>query len=303
MDPNEIFKRFFGGPFPGFGEGGVGPSPGQGDGWSDGSHHGADMFDDMQRQMQQQMEEMDKQMREVFRIFRIPQEPSDQGIPALSDGREERVSKSKSNPRDHMLKDDKATPPSSQQTEPPGFSSPGPNFGILSDWIDQFTKLPKWNRVHPEDRIDRDLDGKSPSSAEIADLFKQKKEEPSRELMPAHPFSFRSNSVRIQTVIGADGVVEERRTVRDSSGREETTVTRRVGDSSHTVTTIKDSQGREEKHETYNNIDKEKLTQFDQQWTGKNILTEPDCPVKTSPRKRGILSDENRGIFRKFFGF
>lgn len=51
-----------------------------------------------------------------------------------------------------------------------------------------------------------DLDGKSPSSAEIADLFKQKKEEPSRELMPAHPFSFRSNSVRIQTVIGADGV-------------------------------------------------------------------------------------------------
>ena len=51
-------------------------------------------------------------------------------------------------------------------------------------------------------------------------------------------------------------VMEERRTVRDSSGREETTVTRRMGDSSHTVSTIRDEQGHEEKYETFKNIEK-----------------------------------------------
>ena len=55
-------------------------------------------------------------------------------------------------------------------------------------------------------------------------------------------------------------MVEERRTVRDSSGREETTVTRRMGDKSHTVSTIRDEQGHVVKKETFNNVDKGEIT-------------------------------------------
>lgn len=44
--------------------------------------------------------------------------------------------------------------------------------------------------------------------------------------------------------------------MRDSSGREETTVTRRMGDESHVVSTIRDEQGRELKREVFNNVDK-----------------------------------------------
>ena len=51
-------------------------------------------------------------------------------------------------------------------------------------------------------------------------------------------------------------MVEERRTVRDSSGHEETTVTRRMVDKSHVVSTIRDEQGRELKREVFNNVDK-----------------------------------------------
>lgn len=52
--------------------------------------------------------------------------------------------------------------------------------------------------------------------------------------------------------------MEERRIVRDSSGREEETITRKIGDSSHSVTTITGEGGVVEKQETFQNIEKGK---------------------------------------------
>ena len=49
-----------------------------------------------------------------------------------------------------------------------------------------------------------DLDSKSPSSAEIAELFKQEKEESPAKHRAGGFFS--GSSVSIQTVVGADGV-------------------------------------------------------------------------------------------------
>lgn len=49
--------------------------------------------------------------------------------------------------------------------------------------------------------------------------------------------------------------VEQRKTVRDGEGNEEVTVTRSIGDQSHSVTIKKDKSGVEEKIENFNNID------------------------------------------------
>ena len=54
--------------------------------------------------------------------------------------------------------------------------------------------------------LSTDLDGKSPSGAEIAELFKQEKTESPAKHTAENPFFFSGNSVSIQTVIGADGV-------------------------------------------------------------------------------------------------
>lgn len=49
--------------------------------------------------------------------------------------------------------------------------------------------------------------------------------------------------------------IEERRVSRDSAGNEETTVTRSLGDQSHTVTTRKNSAGEEEVVQNFANLD------------------------------------------------
>lgn len=58
--------------------------------------------------------------------------------------------------------------------------------------------------------------------------------------------------------------IEQKKTVRDSSGREETTVTRTLGDKSHTLTTRVDPSGIPETTETFTNIDEgmSKFLQF-----------------------------------------
>ena len=55
-----------------------------------------------------------------------------------------------------------------------------------------------------------------------------------------------------------DQTVEERSTVKDSNGCTKETITRRIGDSSHTITTITDQDGRQERRETVNNADRGK---------------------------------------------
>ena len=53
--------------------------------------------------------------------------------------------------------------------------------------------------------------------------------------------------------------VEERRTVEDKTGNRETTVTRKIGDQSQTITTKRSPDGSEELVETTVNLDKGKV--------------------------------------------
>lgn len=298
MDPEEIFKKFFFPPFEDYDQ----RRFGDGNGSRSRNHHSEpDMFGDWHRQMHQQMEEMDRQMMDVFRIFKIPDLHS-----ALPRPSEKHQHQFEGKPRDHMLKDEDAGTSVQERKEPSLFSSPH-RGGIFSKWFESFPKLPQVDRVHPEDMRDSDLDGKKPNSEQIADLLTKK-----GDSSPQHPgqmslfpgFSFYGNSVKIQTIVGKDGMIEEKRTVRDSSGREETTVTRKIGDSSHVVTTITDGQGQEEKHEVFNSLDKDKIIDFDKHWADTREGTGSSKSLNQVPMPRnGVLSDDTRGIFRKFFGW
>ncbi|XP_076465290.1 uncharacterized protein LOC143297026 isoform X2 [Babylonia areolata] len=253
--------------------------------WPGQSHHGRDMFDDMHLRIHQQMEDMDKRMQEAFRIFGIPS-GIQSSVPALPEGSSEPHSGSSA--RDHMLKEEKESSRPSQ-SRPSHFQ---PFFGAIFS--------PMLGDTDTKEIGDSDIDSENPNQEEVVDLYRQTR----------NPFSYffgGSQSMSIQTVVGADGVVEERRTVRDSSGREETTVTRRIGDQSHSVTTMKDGKGQEEKCETFQNIDKDKMLDFDKQWQGKGrhaepAITDPNTAVQTPLPPGGILSD-NRGFFRKLFSF
>ncbi|XP_064416626.1 HCLS1-associated protein X-1 isoform X2 [Latimeria chalumnae] len=73
-------------------------------------------------------------------------------------------------------------------------------------------------------------------------------------------------SVSITKVTGPDGTVEERRTVRDSQGNEETTVTRTKGDQTFITTSKKDEHGQEKQAERMINMDDRDLAQFTEEW-------------------------------------
>ena len=49
--------------------------------------------------------------------------------------------------------------------------------------------------------------------------------------------------------------IEQRKTVRDADGNEEVTITRSIGNQSHSVIIKKDKTGNEEKIENFNNLD------------------------------------------------
>lgn len=315
MDPDDLFKRFFGSS-PLFGEfkyRGYGHGHEDMDQWSGGGGTGEDVFSDWHKEFHKQLEEMDHQMQDVFRIFRISELPA---IPALPHGQTQEHP-GKRNPRDFMLKDGGGesiiTPPIHRESdaESPSVAVPSRPRDEMSTLFENFFNVPRWNRIRPQDKKDTDLDEESPNGAEIADLFKGggEAQRPVKDPSQSRPFSFFSrNSVSIKTVIGPDGVMEERRTVRDSSGREETTVTRRIGDSSHSVTTVKDETGRVEKCETFENVDKDKLSDFDRHWGGQQALTahEQDSQILLKdPSFQPVkpLFDDTRNIFRRLFGF
>ncbi|KAM6112600.1 HCLS1-associated protein X-1-like [Phoenicopterus ruber ruber] len=111
---------------------------------------------------------------------------------------------------------------------------------------------------------DRDLDSQV-SSAGLGTI-----------LRPDEPRS-RSyfQSVSVTKVTLPDGAVEERRTVQDSQGRRETTVTRRRGDQAFIATTKEDGQGKDYREEVVNMDDRE-LAQFAGTWPQQDELRAPN---------------------------
>uniref|UniRef100_A0A8B9NLT6 HCLS1-associated protein X-1 n=1 Tax=Accipiter nisus TaxID=211598 RepID=A0A8B9NLT6_9AVES len=88
-------------------------------------------------------------------------------------------------------------------------------------------------------------------------------------------------SVSVTKVTLPDGVVEERRTVQDSQGRQETTVTRRRGDQAFITTTKEDGQSKHYREEVVNMDDRE-LAQFAGTWPRQDELHAPNLSDPSS---------------------
>ncbi|XP_009889894.1 PREDICTED: HCLS1-associated protein X-1 [Charadrius vociferus] len=88
-------------------------------------------------------------------------------------------------------------------------------------------------------------------------------------------------SVSVTKVTLPDGAVEERRTVQDSQGRRETTVTRRRGDQAFITTTKEDGQSKDYREEVVNMDDRE-LAQFAGTWPRQDELRAPNLSDPSS---------------------
>lgn len=80
-----------------------------------------------------------------------------------------------------------------------------------------------------------------------------------QEYKPKRSFQSFGQSMSTRIVKLPDGSVEQHKTVRDSEGNEEITVTRQIGDKKYTVVTKKDKTGAETKIEDLYNMDESKF--------------------------------------------
>lgn len=238
--------------------------------------------------MQKHMEMMQREMEAIFRGFggmHIPFNGIPGGVPESDNARG-------GNPRDFMLKEPESSP-DNQITPMP------PRHGGFHHFFDDF--FHKFGPQEPVIKEDKDLD-KEGDNIDLSQVFTN----PRAGLVPSTPqrggFFSRGSSVSVTTIRGADGKIEQKKTVRDSSGREETTVTRTMGDKSHTVTTRVDQSGIPETVETFTNIDEDKKKDFDSNW--KHPSTSPTQPTLL-PESPPFTTQQIDGssLLDRFFNF
>ncbi|KAL3866736.1 hypothetical protein ACJMK2_044016 [Sinanodonta woodiana] len=258
MDFNNLFKGFFG-----FGNYNFGTrihDDDDSDDISDETGDFGDTFSQFHREMKRQMEEFNNEFEQLFMNFGQPQ-----FTPAIRLPEKE---PSPNNPRDHMLKDSESNENNSKEKW--GHRSrPALPFGNFFSWTQD---------TIPQKKEDRDLDGDVDKYG-ISSIFKNADERAtdSIDIRPQQPHGFSRSFGRSWssvTVRGADGKAEIKQTVRDSSGNEETTVTRTIGDQSHIVT-IKDKNGQRETVETFQNMDEKDIANFNAQWDNKDMSKKP----------------------------
>lgn len=254
------------------------------------------MFQHFHGNMFQQMEELSRHMEDMFHNSDHMELP-----PGFMEG--EQQQRPSGNPRDLMLKEpDSYTESPSQQ----------PSRVIQPQYQGFFQSPSFFGRFPSPSRPDFvDLD-ESREGDSFVDFFNNPNESsPLPENSPAYnrsPFrSFTwsgSSSFSSQTISGTDGKIEQRRTVRDSSGNEETTITRSIGDQTHSVTVKKDKTGATEKIENFQNIDQDDLSKFEDKWRIKKHQAIEDnpgdrmmIPGPTKPDRGG-----NESFWKKLFG-
>ncbi|XP_019638467.1 PREDICTED: HCLS1-associated protein X-1-like [Branchiostoma belcheri] len=200
--------------------------------------------------------------------------------------------------RDKMLKEPGAIPEGgSSRSEQPRSEQPTqkryPQFEDF--WKNPFGQLPPspWEKPpsSPQDKVDKDLDAQISASDLETVLPRQQ---------PSQPPQGRSffKSITTTTIRGPDGKVEQRRTVRDGSGNEETVVTRNDGDQTHTVVTRRDPSGREETREEISDIDQGISSHPDDRWPRRL----PDHRPPTLPGQPRLPDDNTASIFYNLFG-
>lgn len=134
-------------------------------------------------------------------------------------------------------------------------------------------------------RIDTDLDEKF-NIGELDSILRKQEGAVVPFQKPQSETRFFGQSVQYKTVRNSDGSVEIQKIVRDNSGNEERTITRKFGDKEHTVIIKKDKDGREERTENFINMDSNDGSQM---W---NSLLPQEKHVSPSDNPQGgILSD------------
>ncbi|XP_059143374.1 HCLS1-associated protein X-1-like [Physella acuta] len=266
---------------------------------------------DMQRQMaalHRQMEDMMKgfgvvDFSTVFESPRVPL-PKDDPTPSINDkSSSDNVivwaspffkrpgGGIKKNPRDFMLKDGVEEDTKPVIVPPNGGTNRIPNLFAVPPTSDGLG--------------DTDLDGKIPDN-KLLDIIKA----PSEEIQAVEPyrhskpgFFSSTKSYSFSRIMGPDGKVEKKEVVRDSSGREETTVTRSVGDKSYSFTTIRKPDGTQEERETINNLNETEINRFKDLWNepAKPSLIAPEKPSLIAP-PMSELNPEDKDLFSKLFG-
>ncbi|XP_005088944.1 HCLS1-associated protein X-1 [Aplysia californica] len=278
-----------------------------------------DMFEHFHGDMWRQMESLHRQMEDMMKGFGtidFPTEPDRPSQPSIGDSdQSDEKPKNKGNPfvwfhtpspffgrgpnpnqspRDFMLKDGKG-----EEDQPTVPAHPEPRRRTIFS-------LPSWRKPEPEKKQDTDLDGKL-SEEQILSLVQKPQSELRRVEQPPQqrrPHFFSSgSSVTFTTVQGADGKVEQKKVVRDSSGHEETTVTRSLGNQSHTVKTVTEGDGRQEKHETFQNMDEKDMGQFEEQWSqpSQRPTSPADSLIAPTPVPR--IDSRDQDLFSQFFGW
>ncbi|KAK2193555.1 hypothetical protein NP493_10g07023 [Ridgeia piscesae] len=202
--------------------------------------------------------------------------------------------------RDRMLKEPDTPPGGSNRQifdfeESPAIRSPS-LFGRLWGAPSSIPQFPL-----PKEKEDKDLDSEIKTAAELDEIFAKKPETPQSSLpmepryRPTQPQGT-FKSVSVWTRIGADGKVEEHRSVRDNHGNEEEIVTKQIGEQGYSVTKKRDSMGREEVQETFTNMDERDKNSFEQIWST------PDPRNRMTPAGESY-DPQTRSIFRHLFGF
>ncbi|XP_064331032.1 HCLS1-associated protein X-1 isoform X2 [Phalacrocorax carbo] len=165
--------------------------------------------------------------------------------------------------RDSMLKHPDSPAPSASPGDPEHGSDPA------RPWR-PFLGLEDAHPPPPGLKEDQDLDSQV-SSAGLGTILRP--DEPK-----SHSYF---QSVSITKVTLPDGAVEERRTVQDSQGCWETTVTRRRGDQAFITTTKEDGQSKDYREEVVNMDDRE-LAQFAGTWPWQDEFRPPNLSDPSS---------------------
>ncbi|KAK7872989.1 hypothetical protein R5R35_004293 [Gryllus longicercus] len=164
--------------------------------------------------------------------------------------------------------------PPPMESEPDSFAGPSDAFkgGLREQYLKPGYESDS-SRGRNERKMDSDLDDQVPAG-EVSKILRQGPRLDVIEPERAQPFgsivarSF-GRSMTSKTVSRPNGGIEHHKSVRDSSGNEEVTVTRSIGGQSYTITTKTDAQGKQERIENFVNMDEGDLKEFEKKWGSK----------------------------------
>lgn len=209
------------------------------------------------------LQEFEQMFHDVFRGFQSDFNPPAQDLPMIdllpgnlpSEMSEENVPKDAGSLRERMLKEPDSSLESENFKDQDNSKSEGfPLFSPFSLFRDLWKIPPISGLSCPDERVDRDLDNEVKTGTRSLDGILAPKDE--GQMPHRVPRFSSSTSFSSVTIVDSNGVTEKRTTRRDSSGNEEVTIIRRIGDQTHTVTRRKDNHGTEETQVDAVNIDR-----------------------------------------------